>query len=262
MYRHTRSTSGPQNIKALPEERIIEGYASVFGVLDSHGDVVMKGAFSEFLSKLDDPGTVPMLFQHDASRVIGKHLELREDDRGLFFKAKVAPTAAGDEVLELVSGGFISGISIGFDIADSEIDADTGVRRLKSLNLWENSVVTFPSNDQARALSVRSALLGIPEESKARIVMTLDAMDAELRSVLDTLAVMREVITLPSEAKVEEVAPAEEKQEKEEPKSETPEEQKAQGFEDMVSDVELWKTRRLLQDMKNAFNPTNTGERT
>ena len=126
--------------------------------------------------------------------MIGKHIELREDERGLFFKAKIAPTEKGDEVLALLAGGFVSGVSIGFEITDSDQDKDNpSVRRLKSLKLWENSIVTFPSNDLARALHVRMSE-GMGTEQRGSLLDLLTKTIADLQTILGSLTGVRDAV--------------------------------------------------------------------
>ena len=48
----------------------VEGYASLFGVVDQARDMVMPGAFRETL-KARGPRRIPMLFQHDPSEPVG-----------------------------------------------------------------------------------------------------------------------------------------------------------------------------------------------
>ena len=49
---------------------LIEGYASLFGVRDSGGDIVMAGAFTRSLRRRRQSG-VKMLWQHRAEEPIG-----------------------------------------------------------------------------------------------------------------------------------------------------------------------------------------------
>ncbi len=58
------------------------GYAAVTGNVDLGGDIILKGAFSEWLDKAD-PSRVRVLWQHDWDKPIGKTLSMREDDNGL-----------------------------------------------------------------------------------------------------------------------------------------------------------------------------------
>jgi phage head maturation protease len=64
-----------------------EGYASVFGVVDSGGDVILPGAFAASLRKRS-ASAVKMLWQHQASEPIGVWSEIVEDGRGLKVKGQ------------------------------------------------------------------------------------------------------------------------------------------------------------------------------
>ncbi|MCX8508804.1 MAG: HK97 family phage prohead protease, partial [Rhodobacteraceae bacterium] len=58
----------------------VEGYASLFGVTDQGGDVVMAGAYAKSLARLKAEGRqVKMLWQHDPVQPIGVWDEIRED---------------------------------------------------------------------------------------------------------------------------------------------------------------------------------------
>ena len=128
----------------------ISGYASLFGIADQGGDVVAPGAYADSLKKLADSGrTVKMLWQHDPNRPIGVWDEVREDAHGLFVKGRIlTELSLGQDVLTLVGSGAIDGLSIGYRTVKSE-KADMG-RLLKTLDLWEVSLVTFPMLPEAR----------------------------------------------------------------------------------------------------------------
>jgi HK97 family phage prohead protease len=71
------------------------GYAAVFDRADRGGDVVRAGAFARALKR--GVGAVPLLWQHDAARPIGRIEYLREDNRGLRVIARLAETRGGRE---------------------------------------------------------------------------------------------------------------------------------------------------------------------
>jgi HK97 family phage prohead protease len=134
---------------------MVEGYASLFGEIDSARDAVAPGAFAETLRKRG-VRRVPMLFQHDPSEPIGIWLELREDFRGLYARGKLIPDVQRSrEVLALVRSGAIDGLSIGFRTVKGRIDPKTRVRRLEAIDLWEISIVTFPLLAGARVRAVK-----------------------------------------------------------------------------------------------------------
>jgi HK97 family phage prohead protease len=137
-------------VKLNEATRRISGYASVFGNVDSYGDVVLAGAFKGCGSRKPK-----MLYQHKSSDVIGVWDVMREDSKGLYVEGIIANTPLGEEVYTLAKMGALDSLSIGYNVIDSEYDSK-GIRLLKNIDLWEVSVVTFPANDQATLTSVKS----------------------------------------------------------------------------------------------------------
>jgi uncharacterized protein len=148
---------------ALPErpradiapDGTVEGYASLFGAVDSARDMVMPGAFADTL-KARGLRRIPMLFQHDPAEPIGIWLELREDYRGLYARGRLIPDVQrAREVLALVKAGALDGLSIGFRTSSARVDPKTRVRKLHHVELWEISIVTFPLLAGARVSSIK-----------------------------------------------------------------------------------------------------------
>lgn len=148
-------------LKAVPTEfkvsakREIEGHAAVFGNRDSYGDVIQPGAFARTLGS--DRNRVKVLWQHDPSNPIGKPLEMREDDRGLFVRARIADTIQGRDALALFEAEVIDELSIGYDAIVEEWDKTQDVRYLREIKLWEFSPVTWAANELAKITSVKHA---------------------------------------------------------------------------------------------------------
>lgn len=155
--RETRSFA--IQIKAAGDDGSIEGYGSVFGVLDNWDDVIDKGAFSASLAEHKSAGTMPaMLWQHDADHPIGIWTEMVEDAKGLRVKGQLAlDTVKGQEARALLKMGAINGLSIGFISKQWSYDVETDVRTLTEVDLWEVSLVTFPANEKARVTNVKSS---------------------------------------------------------------------------------------------------------
>lgn len=138
------------------------GYASVFGVRDSHGDIVMAGAFKRSLRELKRAKQMPaLLWQHDAALPVGVWLDMREDARGLYVEGQLADTTLGRDARELLRLGAITGLSIGYvprRVKFRESPEHGEVREVLDVDLWETSLVTFPSNTESRVLSAKGAL--------------------------------------------------------------------------------------------------------
>jgi HK97 family phage prohead protease len=74
----------PLEIKSLEETGRFAGYASVFGVVDSQRDVVLRGAFKHTLS--GRAKEIKLLWQHQWEEPIGMVVKLFEDDKGLYVE--------------------------------------------------------------------------------------------------------------------------------------------------------------------------------
>ena len=126
----------------------IEGYASLWGVADLNGDVVVRGAFEESLAR-SGPEGVRMLSQHDGREVIGVWQEMVEDERGLFVRGRIEDWSAGAKMARaLARAGALDGLSIGYRTARARRDGR--LRVLSEVGLWEVSLVTFPMLPGAR----------------------------------------------------------------------------------------------------------------
>lgn len=131
----------------------ITGYGSVFNVRDSYGDVVQSGAFMQSISKKRPK----MLYQHDPREVIGVWTKCKEDEKGLLLEGEInLEVTKGKDVYNLLKQGALDGLSIGFRTLDEEFDAN-GVRKLKTIELLEVSVVTFPANKDSLVTGVKNA---------------------------------------------------------------------------------------------------------
>lgn len=163
-------------VKAVDEEGVFSGYASVFGLVDSWQDIVVKGAFTATLDKWAAEKRLPaMLWQHRQAEPVGIYTLMREDDVGLYVEGRLAlKTARGAEAYELMKMGAISGLSIGYVSRDDSYDRVTGVRSLKAVDLYEVSVVTMPACDAARVSSVK----GQPAATAAAAVAVQNLINA------------------------------------------------------------------------------------
>jgi len=141
-----------------------EGYGAVFGNIDAYGDVINAGAFTESLVNAKSTGKMPsMLLQHGGVTAedmtpIGVWADMAEDGHGLRVKGQLADTTRGRESYELLKMGAFNGLSIGYIVKEFEkrTQPEEPRRTLKSVELLEVSLVTFPANREARVHSVKS----------------------------------------------------------------------------------------------------------
>ncbi len=150
----------PIEIKAVIEDGLFSGYASVFEEIDSYRDIVKRGAFEKTLAESESKGrAVPILWQHDAAKPIGVYTELKEDEHGLYVEGQLnMDVQQAREALSLLRQKALSGISIGYNSVRYDTDVKSGVRRLYELKLYEASLVTFPACDGARVTDVKTIL--------------------------------------------------------------------------------------------------------
>lgn len=131
-------------------DNTFEGYASVFNNVDSHNDIIQKGAFAK---TIQESKRVKVLWQHDITQPIGKPLAMSEDSKGLHVKAKISDTALGRDVVQLMKDGVIDELSIGFKTVKDSWDKKS--RLIHEVQLFEFSPVTFASNAAASIVGVK-----------------------------------------------------------------------------------------------------------
>lgn len=159
------------------------GYAAVFGNRDDGDDIIEKGAFAKTI--INDFDRIKILSQHDDFELpIGKPLELREDDKGLYIRGKISNTQKGRDIQTLLKDGVLNELSIGYDIITSDFD-NKGIRHLREIRLWEVSIVNWAMNDQAKINEVKSLAETLKKEVKSGNIT---------QSRLDTLKPFIEVI--------------------------------------------------------------------
>lgn len=152
---------------------ILSGYASVFDMVDLQGEIVRPGAYRRTLAEHKAQGTHPaMLWSHKLDHPIGRWIELREDQRGLWAKGKLSlNTDAGKQAHAHLVNGDLDGLSIGFVVPEGARKYTPGGNfELLDIDLIEISIVTVPANRGARissvkALSTKSELVDLFREN-------------------------------------------------------------------------------------------------
>lgn len=150
-----------------------EGYASVFGGVDSEFDTILPGAFTDVVETFKSTGKAPIgFFNHAHFEVpVVKWLDMEQDGVGLKVKGRLTKGIQKAEELRLaMKDDNVDGISIGFERSSAEYEEKNGRGRVyKSIkSMPEISVVTFPADGSARIKldSVKSALDSIQSISE------------------------------------------------------------------------------------------------
>ncbi len=139
---------------------VLEGYASVKGVVDSYGDVVADGAYRN-LDRFVSEGFVSIGHAHGQTP-IGLIEAAKEDERGLWVRMRFHSTpeaqAARTVASERMGAGKTVGLSIGYIANDWSFEERDGrrVRVLTSVDVKEFSIVTLPAARDAVVTGVKS----------------------------------------------------------------------------------------------------------
>lgn len=161
----------------------ISGYASTY-TWDSVKERVVPGAFSN-LTEFTRDGFISV--GHDWNKLgIASPMEAYEDDNGLFVRAMFHTTpeaqAARTTVKERLERGKSVKLSIGYEVLADEYVPEG--RLLKSLKLYEYSLVAVPAQEQAVVLGAKGLpVSGLPlVEHSERVV---SAVEEFIRRVKD-----------------------------------------------------------------------------
>lgn len=197
-------------IKAGPEAGLKPGqmraYASVFGNVDSYGDVVIKGAFANTLAEWRKSGrTIPLLYGHnmtDPNMNIGAVLEAEEDERGLKITAEFDDDDLSQKVYRLVKAGRVAELSFAFDTIKSAFLEDPNrpdaFRELQELKLYECSVVPIGANSETEVLAIKAAEVGmaaVAEGLKAGRTLS-KANESSIRSALEGISAAKDALEM------------------------------------------------------------------
>ena len=138
----------------------IEGYANSTSV-DRVGDVIPMTAWEKALENyLKNP---IILAYHEHDEPIGRMIDYKVDEKGLWVKARIS--AAAEDVFNLIKDGVLTAFSVGFIIKDAIYDSVTDLFIIKELELLEISVVSVPCN-QDSTFSLSKAFENAEEYSK------------------------------------------------------------------------------------------------
>ena len=169
-------------IKAGDAGMQFTAYSSTFGNTDHGGDIVEKGAFADSLKSRPFR---PLLWQHNMSEPIGIEKSIKEDGKGLLGTWQLVDTMRGQEAYKLLKAGAVRSMSIGYIPTKWEFE-DTGdgpaemTRRLKAVDLLENSVVSLPMNEEATVQNVKHLAFC------ASCMEAIDAVDSALKATWTT----------------------------------------------------------------------------
>lgn len=123
----------------------IRGYAAVFDEPDSSGDIIGREAFVALMAPEGPRWWPPMLFAHDATRIVGRWNTFEVDEVGLIVSGELLDF--DPDVLAMVQHRALYGLSIGY-LVESGKQSSRG-RVLEAIEVLEVSVVAIPLHKRA-----------------------------------------------------------------------------------------------------------------
>lgn len=179
----TKRVTAELAVKDGGGEGAVQAAFSVFDVVDSQGDVVLKSAFTA-------GQTVAMTWSHDWSQIIGKGVVRLTDDEAIFDGRFFTETTAGrDAYLTVKAMGAAQQWSFGFQISAAEPGVKDGqdVRFIKSLEVFEASPVLVGANRATRTLAIKGHGLSF-DEHVDQALGALEELLARVRSGAESRA--------------------------------------------------------------------------
>jgi len=147
----------PMDVEDFDDSKgIIKGYGSVFGNVDSDGDIITEKAYNKTLK--ENGHRVKYCWQHNILEPVAKFTELYTDSKGLAFVAEFAMKSDYcRDKYERIKAGVVEENSVGIGIITSQKSEDSKTNYLNEVKLFEISAVTMAANDLARTLEVKGA---------------------------------------------------------------------------------------------------------
>jgi len=185
---------------------IVTGYASDFGSLDSDGDVIEQGAFTKTLSLNGPKSSKPRikhLLNHNPSQPLGVPIELKEDNKGLYYESKIGNHNLGMDFIKMVESDLIKEHSIGYQVkkfnqVTSWEDYKEGDvrRKLTELKLWEfSSLTAWGANPNTPLTGMKGQLL-VPNEIEInKLVNQAEAIEEFCRNSKATDETIEQLLT-------------------------------------------------------------------
>ena len=159
----------------------IAGYAATFGNLDRVGDVIEKGAFSDTLPDFVRDGVILARHGNEGEQPIASIKAAREDEHGLWLEADFhsTPAAQAERTIaqERLARGKSVSFSIGYTVNPGGSEYKDGQRSLRSVKLWETSLVNIPANPLALVGAVKAAGLDDGPPFNEHLEAVVDAVE-------------------------------------------------------------------------------------
>lgn len=171
-----------------------EALVSVFGNVDSYGDVVLAGAFADTIADRGDK-PFPVLWSHqfnDDTAFLGE-MSAKETAEGLVVTAEFLDTPRAQNIRRLMEKGLVTEFSWSGRVTEGAWveTEDDFYYEIRKVDLWEAGPCFKGANPATELLSVKSADRALTDAEMSRIVdaviaaMKADPADTNLPSTED-----------------------------------------------------------------------------
>jgi HK97 family phage prohead protease len=164
----------------------VEGYLTVWNLVDAENDVTEKGAFDGVIKawRASDE-RLPLVLDHDPAAEVGEIVDLEEDQVGVRFRATFDETRRGQDARHRALTGDVRGISYSYR-ADRRAGWVRGkavqiIERIRALTEVTLSLRSTPVNPLAQLVTAKAGVgwPSMPLPAASRVVTV--AMEIELR---------------------------------------------------------------------------------
>jgi HK97 family phage prohead protease len=185
------------------QSRIVSGYLASFDTVDEFGDRLHKGCFAKSIKEhgpeSNSPRKILLCYQHQMDKPIGQFTVLKEDDKGLYFEAKLDDIPlVRDTVIPQYKSGTLNQHSIGFCYVKIEFPEETAmgdslgqICEVYEVELYEGSVVTAGCNENTPFLGFKNLTIWQVEQAYKeldKIAIKLSKFDRiKIKQLFDSL---------------------------------------------------------------------------
>lgn len=189
----------------LPEGTF-KALVSVFGNVDSVGDVVMPGAFADSIEAWEAKGDpIPVIWSHDWADPyshIGHVTKALETDDGLVVEAELdLANPKAEQVYRLLKGRRVTQFSFAYDVVDgAEAERDgEAVYELRKLDVHEVGPCLLGCNQETRLLSAKAPTVEVTVDPE-KIAEAVNAAAADaLATALQPLEARLDALESPGD---------------------------------------------------------------
>jgi HK97 family phage prohead protease len=180
------------------KQGIVTGYFSIFGNRDLDNDVIERGAFAKTIQERGPlgKGLIKYLLDHDKYKAVAKINTLVEDEKGLYYEAKIGTHSLGQDFLKMVESDLINQMSFGFKTIKEQYDQQSKANRIKEVMMFEGSAIQFlganPETTQIGLKSFEDAFQMIAKLEK--FIRTTDCTDETIKELEIKLKSLQEII--------------------------------------------------------------------